>query len=269
MDNRPIGVFDSGIGGLTVVKEIMEQLPGESIVYIGDTARVPYGTKSKETVTKFTFQCIRFLLTKNIKAVVIACNTASASSLLEAKAHFEIPIIGVVEPGAKSAAANTRTKRVGVIGTEGTVNSKAYEKEINKIDANIKIYAKPCPLFVPIVEEGWYNSQVATIVAEEYLKELKEMNIDSLVMGCTHYPLLRETLSKVMGEGVSLINPARETAEEVKIVLRQKGLLREDLREKPYYRYFVSDNPVKFKKVGEDFLKKDIKYIERIDIEEF
>jgi len=268
MDNRPIGVFDSGVGGLTVVKELMEQLPNESIVYFGDTARVPYGTKSKETVTKFSFQNIRFLMSKGVKAVVIACNTSSSSCLEEVQEAFDIPIIGVILPGAETAVKVTKNGRIGVIGTERTISSGAYEKAIKRIRSDVKILNKACPLFVPIVEEGWADTEVAYLVAKEYLATLKEEDIDTLVMGCTHYPLLVNTLRKVMGEKVVLVNPAYETARSTKVALSELGLDAAS-QNLPEYRYYVSDNPEKFAQIGENFLKKKLDHIEHIDIERY
>ncbi|CCJ32961.1 glutamate racemase [Caloramator australicus] len=268
MDTRPIGVFDSGIGGLTVVKEIMEFLPNENIVYFGDTARVPYGTKSAETVTRYAFQNTRFLLTKDVKAIVVACNTASAVSLDALQESFDIPIIGVIKPGAFAAVKATLNKKIGIIGTEGTVNSRAYERVIRKLLPEAEIYAYPCPLFVPIVEEGWANTKVSYMVAEEYLKPLKDSNIDSLVMGCTHYPLLMKVVDDVLEHKVKLINPARETALELKNILTEKGI-ENSQNVAAQYEYYVSDNPEKFKKVGGNFLEHDIINIKKIDIEKY
>lgn len=268
MDSRPIGVFDSGIGGLTVVKEIMEQLPNESIVYFGDTARVPYGTKSKEIVTRYSFQCIKFLLEKKVKAIVVACNTASAASLDAAKQSFDIPFIGVVEPGAITACQVTRSNKVGIIGTEGTVSSGAYEKEINVINNDVKIVLKACPLFVPIAEEGWQDTEIARLTAHEYLAGLKEKGIDALVMACTHYPLLEKTIAQVMGEDIMLVNPAYETAKSLKDILDELGIRNKGGR-KTEYEFYVSDNPVKFKKIGENFLCKPISHVDKIDIEKY
>ena len=213
MNNRPIGVFDSGLGGLTVLKEIMKITPNENIVYFGDTARVPYGPRSKETIIKYTFQAIDFLISKNVKAIVIACNTATARASNE---KYDLPIIGVIEAGAKTAAYTTKNKIVGVIGTDGTIRSKAYNIEIAKIDPEIKIVDKACPLFVPIVEEGWANTDIASLTAKRYLEELMDKGIDSLVLGCTHYPLLKRTIGEIVGENVKLVNPARETAKDLK-----------------------------------------------------
>lgn len=263
MDNRPIAVFDSGIGGLTVLKEIMEQLPGEDIIYLGDTARIPYGTRSKETVIKYVLQSFRFLMTKDIKAIVIACNTASALAMEEAQKEFTLPIIGVVEPGSKSAISSTKNNTIGVIGTEGTINSGAYQKRIRKDLPRAEIIGISCPLFVQIVEENWENSDVAYIAAQKYLLELKEHNIDTLVLGCTHYPALRYTIGKVMGEGVNLINPAYETAKLTKDILREKGLLNDKIDDGTY-KYYVSDDPEKFKRVGGNMIRKQIGTVEKV-----
>lgn len=268
MDNRPIGVFDSGVGGLTVVKEIMKQLPSESIVYFGDTARVPYGTKSAATVTKYSMQDIRFLLTHDIKAIVIACNTASALSLDAVKNEFDIPIIGVVRPGAISAVAGTVNKKVGIIGTQATISSKAYEKCIKSMDNEIETFNMACSLFVPLVEEGWFDNEIAYKIAQEYLGTLKDKDIDTLILGCTHYPLLMKIIGKIIGEKVKLINPAFETAKQLKEMLSEKGMLRDQSRE-PEYNYYLSDVGTKFSKIANYCLGKRTDNIEKVDIERF
>ncbi|TDT62352.1 glutamate racemase [Fonticella tunisiensis] len=268
MDRRPIGVFDSGIGGLTVVKEIMKILPEEDIVYFGDTARVPYGSKSRDTIIKFAFQDSRFLLSKNVKAIVVACNTASAMSLGELQESIEVPVIGVIKPGAHAAVRASKTGRIGIIGTEGTIGSRAYENAIKKLYPEAEIIGHPCPLFVPLVEEGWAGTKVSYLVAEEYLKPLKDVDIDTLVMGCTHYPLLTRVVGDVMGQDVTLINPAEETALELKEILMEKGL-QNDPENNPSYRYYVSDNPDKFSRVGSNFLNRDISNIQKVDIEKY
>ena len=205
--DAPVGVFDSGIGGLTVAREIMRNLPAEKIVYFGDTARVPYGSKSRETIIGYSRQIIRFLKEQKVKAIVVACNTASAFALEAVQEEFDIPILGVIEAGAKVAAQVTRNKRVGIIGTEGTVGSGIHAEVLKKIDPEITVIGKPCPLFVPLVEEGWTHDPVTVEVASRYLKELQEKDIDTLILGCTHYPLLRSTIGQIMGEGVTLVNP--------------------------------------------------------------
>ena len=266
MDNRPIGVFDSGIGGLTVLKEVVEQLPGEDIVYFGDTARIPYGTRSKETVIKYFFQSVRFLLTKDIKAIIIACNTASALAMEESLKVFDIPMIGVIDPGAKAAVSATKNRSIGVIGTEGTINSQSYQRKLRRMLPTGEIIGISCPLFVPIVEEGWENSDVAYITAKKYLLELKEHNIDSLVLGCTHYPALRYTIGKVLGDKVTLVNPAYETAKAAKIMLKEQKLLSSKIDEGKC-TFYVSDDPEKFKRIGGNILRKEIASIQKVNIE--
>ena len=269
MDNRPIGVFDSGLGGLTVLKEIIKILPNEDIVYFGDTARVPYGPRSKDTIIKYTFQAINFLISKNVKAIVIACNTATARSLEKAQANYDVPIIGVIEAGARTAVYSTKNKVVGVIGTEGTINSKAYNLEIGKLDKDIKIISKACPLFVPITEEGWANTEVAYYTAKEYLKELLEQDIDSLVLGCTHYPILKKTIEKVVGDKINLVNPAKETARDLYNILEKQDILSDVNKSNPTYEYYVSDIPEKFAIIGSQFLKRDMDDVKKIDIQKY
>lgn len=210
--DAPVGVFDSGVGGLTVAREIMRNLPSEKIVYFGDTARVPYGSKSKETVIRYSRQIIRFLQEQQVKAIVVACNTASAFALDTVRDEFDIPIIGVIESGAKVAAAGHWNKRVGIIGTVGTVGSGIHAQYLKKLDPEITVFGKACPLFVPLVEEGWLHDPVTVEVASRYLKELQDKDVDTLILGCTHYPLIRSTIRQVMGEEVCLVNPAYETA---------------------------------------------------------
>lgn len=267
MDKRPIGVFDSGIGGLTVLTEIIEQLPGEDIVYFGDTARVPYGTRSKETIIKYFFQSVRFLMSKDIKALVVGCNTASALALEEAKEVFDIPFIGVVKPGAKAAVRLTKNKTIGVIGTEGTINSMAYQREIRKTLPDAEIVGIPCPLFVPIVEEGWQDSDVGYLTAKKYLGELLEHKIDSLILGCTHYPALRYTIGKVLGEGVTLVNPAFESAKALNELLTDNKMLT-DKFEGGKLTFYVSDDPNKFIRVGGNLFKREIQGATKVNIEE-
>ena len=214
--NAPVGVFDSGVGGLTVAREIMRHLPNENIVYFGDTARVPYGSKSKDNIIRYSRQIVNFLKTQGVKAIVIACNTASALALDVVSAENDIPIIGVIEPGARAALGMTQSKKIGVIGTEATIRSQMYDKIIKSVDEEAEVIGKACPLFVPLVEEGWIYDSVTVEVAERYLSELKGYGIDTLVLGCTHYPLLRSTIGEVMGEQVTLVNPAYETARELK-----------------------------------------------------
>ena len=269
--NAPIGVFDSGVGGLTVMKEIMHQIPSEKVVYFGDTARVPYGNKSKETVTKFSRQIVHFLQTRNVKAIVVACNTASAYALDELEKEVEVPIIGVVKPGAKVAVEATRNGKIGVIATEGTISSAIYERYIKELNKNVNVIGKACPLFVPLAEEGLWRDPVTDEIARRYLTELIDIDIDTLVLGCTHYPLIRETVGKIMGEGVTLVNPAYETARELKKLLEQENLLREKEPElgDNQYQFFVSDASEKFKRCANSIIKYGILSAKTINIEEY
>ena len=223
---KPIGVFDSGVGGLTVVKELIRQLPNEDIVYFGDIARVPYGIKSKETITRFSIDNILFLLKKRVKLICVACNTASSVALPVIKNHFKVPIVGVITSGVREAVYATVNKRIGVIGTRGTIKSKAYELEIKQIDPKVKVIALSCPLFVPFVEEGWTEGRVVIDVARTYLAPLKDARVDTVILGCTHYPVLKPLIKKVLGKNVTLIDSAKQVAMEVKKVLMQEGLLR-------------------------------------------
>lgn len=267
MDNRPIGVFDSGLGGLTVVKELIRELPGESIVYFGDTARIPYGTRSKEIVTKYSAQCIRFLLSKDIKMVVIACNTASSSSLEELSRMFDLPILGVIRPGARAAVEATQSGRIGVIGTSGTIRSKAYPNVIMELKSQAVVIDQACTLFVPIVEEGWSDTEVARLTAECYLGPLKEEKVDTVVLGCTHYPLLEQTIAQVMGPDVVLINPAVSTVCQVREILSREDLL-SGADTKAETSFYVSDFGQSFQKIGSRFLNRKIA-AQCIDIEKY
>jgi glutamate racemase len=257
-DTRPIGIFDSGVGGLTVVGKMQEMLPGEDLIYFGDTARVPYGTKSKETITKFSVENVEFLMEHNVKLVIVACNTASSLSLDFLKRCFKVPIIGVIEPGAREAVSATRNDRIGVIGTHATVSSGAYEKAIGKISARYSVFTQACPLFVPLVEEGWEEKDVARRVAQIYLSPLKDKSVDTLILGCTHYPILKKILKKVMGKNVVLVDSAREVARGARDILDASGLLK-DSKTLGEHRFFVSDEPNRFIKIGEKFLKRHIK----------
>jgi glutamate racemase len=267
-DSRPIGIFDSGIGGLTVAKRIFELLPNENVIYFGDTARYPYGPRSKRIVRGFSFQNTDFLLGKRVKLVVVACNTASAVALDVLRRQYEIPMIGVVEPGARGALRATRNRRIGVIGTVGTINSGAYQKALLRLDPKLTVYASPCPLFVSLVEEGYINKQATRLIAHEYLDPLLKKKVDTLVLGCTHYPLLKGIISKVMGKRTRLIDSAEETAREVKIFLKDSALLRSTKR-KPFRRFYVSDIPDRFVEVGERFLRAKIGQVKRIDIDRY
>jgi len=257
MSKKPIGVFDSGVGGLTVVKKLTEVLPNENIIYLGDTARVPYGNKSKETVTRFAVECIMFLEKFNIKLLVVACNTVSSWSLKTLKRVFSVPIIGVIEPAVKESCSKTKRLRIGVIGTKATVTSGSYPDAINKIDGKIKVYQKACPLFVPLVEENWLRDKSTFDIAAKYLKPLKEKGIDTLILGCTHYPLLKDVFRAYFGDNVNIIDSSLGVSEEIKSFLERKTLINES-KKRGKIEYFVTDDPDSFKKVSNIFLNKGI-----------
>ena len=271
LHNAPIGVFDSGVGGLTVAREIMRQLPNERIVYFGDTARVPYGNKSRETITRFSKQIVRFLQTQQVKAIVVACNTASAYALDELEKEADLPMIGVVRPGATAAVEATRNGRIGVIATEATISSDIYRRYIEDDLNKVSVIGKACPLFVPLVEEGLWEDPVTEEIARRYLTELIDIDIDTLILGCTHYPLIRSTLGKVMGDKVTLVNPAYETARELKELLKREGLESEKRPElgTELYRFFVSDAADKFQKFANSIISYGILSAKVIPIEEY
>jgi glutamate racemase len=246
-------VFDSGVGGLTVFRELRRYLPGEDLVYLGDTARVPYGTKSAPTVCRYAVEAARFLIEQQVKLIVVACNTASAVALELLAREFKVPIVGVIEPGARRALEVSLHGRIGVIGTEGTIRSQAYERAIRRGRPDVSVFTAACPLFVPLAEEGWAEHEIAGIAANEYLSPLLVHDIDSLVLGCTHYPLLKGTLQKVVGDSVILIDSAEETAKTVAALLGQEDLRRRRPSHTPP-RYFVTDIPDRFKRVGGAFL---------------
>ena len=263
---KPIGVFDSGIGGLTVVRELVERLPNEEIVYFGDTARLPYGTKSPETVLRFSRQNLSFLKEKNVKLIVVACNTASSIALSTLVEEEEMPVVGVLLPGARAAASATRNGRVGVIGTTATIRSGAYEAALREIQPGIEIWSLPCPLFVPLAEEGWLDNEITYLTAKSYLEPLASFGADVLVLGCTHYPLLTDVIGRVVGEGVTLVDSARETAVEVERILAERGLANPgDARGEIHV--YVSDVPYLIREVGERFLGRPIERIERVSFQ--
>lgn len=268
----PIGVFDSGVGGLTVAREIMRQMPDERIVYFGDTARVPYGSKSQSTIIRYTRQIIRFLETKQVKAIVVACNTASAFALEEVRSELKVPIIGVVKPGAEVAAKTTENGMVGVIGTVGTIESNLYNRCIQEHNASARVFGKACPLFVPLVEEGWSKDPVTYEVAGRYLAPLKETGIDTLILGCTHYPLLRSVIRDIMGEEVNLVNPAYETATSLKKLLEEEGLANDGKMENfsgSFHEFYVSDAAERFMEFANSILPYDVDTTKVIPIEEY
>ncbi len=268
MDNRPIGIFDSGVGGLTVVKEVLKYLPNEQIIYFGDTARVPYGGKSKETLIKYSRQIIKFLCKKDVKGIIIACGTASSNALSTMREEFKnLPIEGIVKPGAKVANLTTKNNKIGIIATESTIKSGAYEKLIKGINPSVEVVSKACPLFVPIAEEGWSNTLIAELTAQEYLKDIVKADVDTLVLGCTHYPLLVDCIRKTVGNDITLINTAAETAKEFKNILEQNNALRLE-KNLPEHRFYVSDNTEKFDKLSLEILNKSYK-AEKIDIDKY
>ena len=265
-DKRPIGIFDSGVGGLTVVHEVFERLPNESIVYFGDTARVPYGTKSPQIVEKFALQDILFLMQQNIKLLVAACHTVSSVVLDRLIQKFHLPILGVVEPGIKAALKVTRNNRIGVIGTRATILSDTYRMKMEERREDITVVSQACPLFVPLAEEGWLNGDVTHHIASIYLEPMKKQEVDTLILGCTHYPLLKSVIGDVLGKDVLIIDSAEETAKRVAERLRVVGMENETGRE-PTHQFFVSDIPHQFREVGERFLGVNLGSVSQVDVE--
>lgn len=265
--DRPIGIFDSGLGGLTVLKEIHRLLPDEDLIYFGDSGRTPYGTKSRETVIRYTFQDIHFLLSHQVKMIVIACNTASSCSLPRVLASCDTPIVEVVGPGARAAAAATGNRRIAVIGTPATVASGVYKTALSKIDAEIRYFGKACPLFVPLAEEGWWDNAIAKAVAAEYLGAVAETGADTMILGCTHYPLLIPAIRSVLGDSVFLVNSALAVAKEVRRRLEETELLRNGGQGK--LSFYTSDSAEKFASLGSVFLGQPLKDVSKIDIEAY
>lgn len=263
--SAPIGVFDSGLGGLTVAHEIMRQLPAESLIYFGDTARVPYGPKSPDTVRRYSREISAFLLDQGVKAIVVACNTATAHALPTLRDELDVPVIGVVEPGARAAVRATRSGHIGVIGTAGTIRSQAYVRAIHAENPDVRVTALACPLFVPIVEEGWTNHEAAHLIAEEYLAPLVKDPIDTLVLGCTHYPLLKSVIGEIIGRSVRLIDSAEETALDARRMLAANDLAASSDSEGAY-RFIASDDPQQFLTLGRRFLGSAI---ERVEVRTF
>ena len=274
MNNRkeaPIGVFDSGVGGLTVAKEIMYQIPNEKVIYFGDTARVPYGNKTKETITKYALQIVRFLKTQTVKAIVVACNTASAYALDEIEQAIDIPVIDVIKPGAKMAVESTKNGKVGVIGTRGTIGSETYTTYVRQLNPEVEVIGKACPLFVHLVEEGLWEDPVTEEIAKRYLADLIDVDIDTLILGCTHYPLIRKTVQRIMGDDVRLVNPAYETARELKVLLEKHDILNEQAPGlgTNMHRFFVSDAAERFQILANSILKYGILSAKVVHIEEY
>ena len=258
-----IGLFDSGIGGLTVLQKIIELLPKENTVYLGDTARAPYGTKSVETVLRYSFENSEFLVEKDVKLVVVACNTSTAIALDRLKSSLDIPVIGVIESGVRKALEKSRNKKIGVIGTEATIQSGAYTKALRAKDVKVEVYSRACPLFVPLVEEGWTDNDVVEMTVKAYLGSLKQSGIDTLILGCTHYPLLKKAIRKLMGDTVYLVDSAEEIANEVSAVLKKESLVRKN--GKGSHSFFVTDAPDRFVKVGQRFLGEKVQSAVRIE----
>ncbi|HCL00553.1 MAG TPA: glutamate racemase [Candidatus Marinimicrobia bacterium] len=263
---QPIGVFDSGLGGLTVVNQLMNQLPGESIIYFGDTARVPYGTKSSLTIQRFSVQIARFLQQQGVKLIVVACNTASSVALEEIKESVTVPVIGVIEPGARAALRESATKRIGVIGTSATVSAGKYEAVLKSLDSSVEVFSRACPLFVPLVEEGWIDTPVTEEVAAIYLKPLMGKNIASLILGCTHYPIIKATIKKVVNGNVQIIDSAIETAVEVRNTLQSHKIMNESSH-LPEHLFYVSDFPQKFEEIARRLLGRPLVNVHRIALD--
>lgn len=267
MHNNPIGIFDSGIGGLTVTREIVRKLPHESIIYLGDTARVPYGGRSKEAVTQFAKELVNFLLKRKVKALVVACNTVSATCLEEIEKMSPVPVIGVVKPASKRASEVTKNKKIGVIGTMVTIKSKSYEKELKKLDPKIAAISYSCPLFVPLAEEGLSRHKATKLIAEDYLEGIVESDVDTLILGCTHYPILFKTISDVIGKKVTLVDSAQPTVLELKEILQKNDLISDNT--KPTYRFYVTDAPERVSKVASRFFGKGLEgKIRKINLED-
>ena len=261
--DNPIGVFDSGIGGLTVLQKIIEVLPRENTVYLGDTARAPYGTKSTETVLRYSFENSDFLVQKQVKLVVVACNTSTAIALEALREKLDVPVIGVIEPGVRRALSASKKKKVGVIGTEATIQTGAYTKALRAKDPSVEVYSRACPLFVPLAEEGWTDNAIVELTVKAYLASLRQSGIDTLILGCTHYPLLKKAIRKFMGNGVRLIDSAEEIAKDVGAVLKNKALARKI--GKGVHSFFVTDAADRFIKVGRRFLGEKVESAVRIE----
>jgi glutamate racemase len=259
--SAPVGVFDSGIGGLTVAKEIIRQLPDESLVYFGDTARVPYGPKSPETVRRYSREVAAFLCAQGVKGIVVACNTATAHALDALRTEFDVPVVGVIEPGARAAVSATRRGRIGVIGTAGTIRSGAYERAIRRLDPSASVVSTACPLFVPLVEEGWTDHPATRLIAAEYLAPIAAADVDTLVLGCTHYPLLKTLIAETLGPSVTLIDSAEQTAAEAARAMAD-DTSRAPAGTPPTYRFVASDDPGQFLKLGQRFLGRTIDGVE-------
>jgi glutamate racemase len=261
----PLGVFDSGVGGLTVVRALRRHVPGENILYLGDTARVPYGNRSPETVIRYARSCVGALMQHGIKLLVVACNTAAAHALPMLEREFNVPVIGVIEPGSRAAAAHTKRGRIGVIGTRGTIASGVYQAALSRLAPEAHVLARACPLFVPLAEEGWIEGPIPSQIAETYLADLRKIEVDSLLLGCTHYPLLINTISKTMGAGVTVVDSADATAETVAAALDRLGA-RNPSGGRGTLTSLVSDAPERFAETGRAFLGEPIGRVEWVDL---
>lgn len=268
MTEQPIGIFDSGVGGLTVYRELAQVCPADELVYFGDTGRFPYGVRSPEVIIEYSRQILAFLLSHHVKFVVVACNSASAMALEAITSECPVPIIGVINPVARAAVGKTRNNKIGVIGTEGTIDSGSYTQAIQAVGPTIEVTGIPCPLFVALAEEGYINRPATKLIVEDYLQPLKQVGVDTLVLGCTHYPLLRREIAEVMGPTVTIIDSAAATAAEVKRLLMAAGSFRED-QQRGEHKFFVSDTPEKFARVGELFLGRPVGPVTRIDISRY
>ena len=269
MNNKSIGVFDSGLGGLTAVKQIMQELPDENIIYFGDTGRVPYGTRSRDTILKYTRGDIRFLKTFDVKVIVIACGTASSAALPMIKNEFDVPIVGVIDAAVYAAVRATKNGKIGVIGTSGTIKSGEYEKQIKAYDSSMEVYSRACPMFVPLVENGYFDSPVTKLIVEEYLEEIRSKGVDTLILGCTHYPLLAKVIGEYMGDSVTLINSGAEVAKYLKKKF-DKEMMHSEITDEEQYRYYVSDDISSFEELGGIFLEREINgQVSKIDIEKY
>ena len=264
MNNNSIGIFDSGLGGLTVLKQISKILPNEHLIYFGDTARVPYGNKSSQTITKYSINIANFLLTKKIKLLIVACNTASAVSLEKIKNHINIPVIDVIKPCVKNAAFVTKNQNIGVIGTQTTINSMAYSKEINKINEKIQIFTQSCPLFVPLIEEGLINDDITELIIKKYLYSIKKSNIDTLILGCTHYPIIASSIENYFEKKINIIDSGLVTAQHIKRHLIENNLFADNTKKNN--DFYVSDNHKNFLKIANMFLKTKIKNLKQVSL---
>lgn len=260
---HPIGVFDSGVGGLTVVRALMERLPFENIIYFGDTARVPYGVKSPETITQYAAEITKFLLQRGVKLLIVACNTMAAVASDTIMNLSPVPVLDVIDAGARTAVAETRNKHVGVIGTPATINSNAYARAMHRHDPDIRIFSQACPLFVPLVEEGWWNHPVTRLTAQEYLRPVMAEHVDTLVLGCTHYPLIKPLLQEIVGPEMSLVDSADAMADITANLLTSRNLENQE-RTPPIYQFFVTDVPYHFQTIGEGFLGRTLSHVELV-----